>query len=148
LKEVFRKDEEVRNGKGNNIIETDASNQKIVISILEKCNWPDDPELINSIWFVIQHSESKFMAYSYLKFKALVAKGLLKPSTMALMDDRMLMNNGYPQIYGSQIVENNIYKLRDPRKVNEWRAEVGLGTIEENTKRFGFDFILNDYLEE
>ncbi|MFT6336584.1 MAG: hypothetical protein ACJATI_003343, partial [Halioglobus sp.] len=29
---------EVRNGKGNNIIETDASNQKIVISILEKCN--------------------------------------------------------------------------------------------------------------
>lgn len=88
------------------------------------------------------------MAYSYLKFKALVAKGLLKPSTMALMDDRMLMNNGYPQIYGSPIVENNIYKLRDPRKVNEWRAEVGLGTIEENTKRFGFDFILNDYLEE
>ena len=55
-------------------MQTDASNQQIVNSILKECSWPNDPELINSIWFVIQHSESEFMAFYYLDFLKLVEK--------------------------------------------------------------------------
>ncbi|MDA8692454.1 hypothetical protein N9L92_00215 [Saprospiraceae bacterium] len=147
LRDVFKKDQEVRKGNGGNIIETDATNQQIVISIIEKCKWPDDPELINSIWFVIQHSDSKFMALYYPKFMEFVDNGLLKKSTMALMKDRMLMDNGYPQIYGSQIVGKDVYKLRNAKMVNQWRKEVGLGTIEDNARRFGFEFNIEDYIE-
>ena len=67
---------------------------------------------------------------------------------MAKMKDRMLMNNGYPQIYGTQIVGKNVYKLRDPKNINQLRAEVGLGTIEENTRKFGFEFNNDDYIDE
>jgi hypothetical protein len=150
LKQVLTQDQDVRKNESstNDIIQTDASNQQIVNSILKKCSWPNDPELINSIWFIIQHSESEFMAFYYLDFLKLVEKDLLKESTMAKMKDRMLMNNGYPQIYGTQIVGKNVYKLRDPKNVNQLRAEVGLGTIEENTKKFGFEFNNDDYIDE
>ena len=150
LKQVLTQDQDVRKNESstNDIMQTDASNQQIVNSILKECSWPNDPELINSIWFVIQHSESEFMAFYYLDFLKLVEKDLLKESTMAKMKDRMLMNNGYPQIYGTQIVGKNVYKLRDPKNINQLRAEVGLGTIEENTRKFGFEFNNDDYIDE
>lgn len=88
------------------------------------------------------------MAYYYLDFLEMVEEKLLEESKMATMQDRMLMNNGYPQIYGTQVVGKSLYKLRNPKKVNQLRAEVGLGSIEENTKRFGFEFNINDYIEE
>jgi len=144
---VLMKDQGVRNGEPANIYTTDISNQQIVISLIENCGWPENKESIKSIWFVIQHSDSKYMAKYYQKFKQLESKGLLESSDMALMEDRILMNNGYPQIYGSQVVGQSVYKLRDHAKVNEWRAQVGLGTIEENTRRFGFEFDRSDYLK-
>jgi hypothetical protein len=65
---------------------------------------------------------------------------------MALMEDRMLMNNGFPQIHGSQIIHNSVYEIVDPVNVNKRRASVGLGTIEGNTRRRGFEFNLEDYV--
>lgn len=140
LVDALAKDQGIRNGEEGNITQIDALNLNTVISIVEQCGWPLEEDFITSIWFVIQHSEAEYMAYYYSKFKELENKGLLKSSLMAKMDDRLLMNSGYPQIYGTQIVGQNVYQLRDPDKVNEWRAKVGLSTIEENTRRFGFEY--------
>lgn len=51
MKQVLAKDQKVRKkgSNGKSIIETDASNQQIVNSIIKKCDWPYDPELITSI---------------------------------------------------------------------------------------------------
>ena len=87
------------------------------------------------------------MAYYYDEFKELESKGLLSSSNMAMMEDRMLMNNGFPQIYGSQIIHNSVYEMIDPINVNKRRASVGLNTIEENVRRFGFEFDINDYID-
>jgi len=140
IMDCFQKDQDVRKGLIDDIIHVDSTNQKIVISLLERCPWPNDPEIVRAVWFVIQHADSAFMAYFYPKFKQMVKDSLLSASTMALMEDRMLMNNGYPQIYGSQIVRESVYQLRDPDRVNELRASVGLGTIEEHVKKFGFEY--------
>ena len=148
IMDAFEKDQNVRKGIDVGIQNVDEVNQTNVISLIEKCGWPEKEELIRSIWYVIQHADSGLMTYYYPKFKELVAKGLLKESTMALMEDRMLMNNGFPQIYGSQIVQQNVYKFRDPININKRRAKVGLAPIEEYATRFGFEFKLEDYIDQ
>jgi hypothetical protein len=148
LLDAFRKDQDIRKGIDVGVVDVDGENQVLVSSIIEQCGWPDNKELIESIWYVIQHSNSGLMAYYYPKFIELVDKGLLDKSTMALMEDRMLMTNGFPQIYGSQIVGQNVYIFRDPINIDKRRKEVGLPTMKENTKRFGFEFKIEDYLEK
>ena len=148
LREVLKKDQEVRTGGEGNIYEIDASNQQIVYSIIKYCGWPKSEELITSMWYVVQHDpESEFAAFYYSNFVEFTKNGLLQESDLARMKDRMLMKNGYPQIYGSQIVGKSVYELRNPSAVNELRAKVGLGTIEANCKKHGFEFSLNDYFE-
>ena len=146
---AYRKDQNIRKmdslkSTKVNIPNDDIVNLKTVISVIEKCGWPNSPDQIKSIFFVIQHAESEFMALYYSNFIQAVNEGLLKEGTMAKMKDRMLMNNGYPQIYGTQISGKSVFQLRDPKKVNEWRANVGLNTMEENTRKFGFEYISND----
>jgi len=138
----FEQDQEVRRGDLDSIIVVDTKNQINVISLIEQCGWPSDPKLIEAIWFVIQHADTGFMAYYYDTFKSLEANGQLKSRIMVKMEDRMLMNHGFPQIYGTQIVGHNVYKMIDPENVNKRRASVGLNTIEEYTRKFGFEYIL------
>jgi len=61
------------------------------------------------------------------------------------MTDRILMNKGEPQIYGSQIVSKNggtrvVYDLRDPEYVDYRRAQMGMGPLQEYAQRFGVEF--------
>ncbi len=139
----FEKDQAIRSQSTRGFHEMsimDSINQQIIISLMEQCPWPEDPQLIRAMWFIIQHADSGFMAYYYPRFKQMVRDSLLSASTMALMEDRMLMNHGYPQIYGSQIVQKSIYRLRDSANVNQLRASVGMGSIEENARRFDFEY--------
>jgi len=57
-----------------------------------------------------------------------------------LMKDRMLMDEGKPQIYGSQIKNGKLYKLENPETVNERRKEMGLEPIEDYLKYFNIQF--------
>ena len=142
----FEKDQAIRSQSTRGFHEMsimDSINQQIIISLMEQCLWPEDPQLIRAMWFIIQHADSGFMAYYYPRFKQMVRDSLLSASTMALMEDRMLMNHGYPQIYGSQIVQKSIYRLRDSANVNQLRASVGMGSIEENARRFDFEYYPN-----
>ena len=51
------------------------------------------------------------------------------------------MNNGFEQIYGTQIVDHSFYVIRDIRNVNIRRQKLGLDSIQNDAKRFGFEFI-------
>lgn len=148
INDSFYKDQSVRNGHKINMSEIDAQNQTVVISLLTKCEWPTDSNILEGVWYVIQHADTGLMAYYYDKLKQSEAEGLLPSSLMAKMEDRMLMNHGFPQIYGTQVVQKSVYKMIDPANVNQRRSNVGLGTIEENTLKFGFEFKLEDYLDE
>lgn len=143
-----KRDQDVRLNSKSDISQIDQLNQRTLLPYLQQCQWPNDKELITGIWYVIQHSDSAIMSYYYNKFKESENKGLVESKIMALMEDRMLMNHGYPQIYGSQMIHKSVYKIFDPMNVNKRRESVGLGTIEENTRRFGFEFNLQDHLNE
>ncbi|MGB3343301.1 MAG: BT_3928 family protein [Aequorivita sp.] len=97
-------------------------------------------------WNVLQHSE-KIGEYLPLVKKAGEA-GELPMNLVAMMEDRYLMHQDKPQIYGTQgRVENNgerfIWPIENPESVNERRKKAGFNeTIEEYAKQlFGEDFV-------
>lgn len=143
LAEVYRKDQEVRRGFGD-MMTVDQENRKTVISILEKCGFPqaDEVELqsYNAIFFVLQHSPGTIMGYYYRHVEQAVANGKINRSTFALMQDRLLMDFGYKQVYGTQIRNDQLYELQDPDNVNARRAEVGLGPIETYVEYFNLNY--------
>ncbi len=69
-----------------------------------------------------------------------VKNGRAERSHLALLIDRVEMNNGRPQVYGSQINGDTIYKILDEVNVNKRRAEVGLEPLEEYAKQFNIDY--------
>lgn len=134
---VYQSDQNVRN-EGGDMQSVDEENLQIVISALTKCGW--SVEHLETIWLVFQHSDSDIMAYFYSDLKSFSDQGLLRKSSFALTEDRLLMYHGYKQIYGSQITNGGLYDLQDPSTVNERRAEMGLGTIEDYIDHWGLNF--------
>jgi hypothetical protein len=55
------------------------------------------------------------------------------------------MNEGKPQIYGTQVIGRNgneleLYELKDPEYVNERRSELGFEPIEDYLMNWNINF--------
>jgi|GEM_PF-1251588 len=143
-------DQNMRNGERFYDPGVDRSNLIFVVSALETCLAKDDtglaPDVYNTIWLVVQHSPyDRYMERYIERFTVWADRGDLSKSRVALMTDRILMNKGEPQIYGSQIVSKNggtrvVYDLRDPEYVDYRRAQMGMGPLQEYAQRFGVEF--------
>jgi hypothetical protein len=122
----------------------DHRNQEMVISIIEKCGMPTLNEVsktqMEAIWLALQHTNKKHRKKYFPKIEAAVKNGDLSKEKYALMKDRILMDEGKPQIYGSQIKNGKLYKLESPEKVNERRKEMEMGPIEEYLKNFNIKY--------
>lgn len=141
-------DQGVRNGSiEGNMNQIDSSNQVLIVSVLEQCGFPQAKETIQAAWYVIQHAgHTGLMEYYHSDFKTAYEDSLLNPKHMAMMDDRLLMTHGFPQIYGTQFSGsshsadgsidsggrfNGFLDIRDRSNINERRARMGLVPIEE-----------------
>ncbi|AZJ35636.1 hypothetical protein D6T69_08940 [Tenacibaculum singaporense] len=145
LSEVYESDQRIR--KSNELIKyakEDHRNQELVISIIEKCGMPTLNEVtqkhMNAIWLGLQHSNKKIRKKYFPQIGKAVENGDLSKQQYALMKDRILMDEGKPQIYGSQIKNGKLYKLENPETVNERRKKMGMGTIEDYLKLFDIQF--------
>ncbi|CAM1344178.1 DUF6624 domain-containing protein [Tenacibaculum amylolyticum] len=145
LSEVYESDQRIR--KSNELLKyakEDHRNQELVISIIEKCGMPTLKEVgqkhMNAIWLGLQHSNKKIRKKYFQQIEKAVENGDLSKQQYALMKDRILMDEGKPQIYGSQIKNGKLYKLENPETVNERRKEMGMGTIEDYLKYFNIQF--------
>ena len=79
--------------------------------------------------------------------KEAVKKGKASGSQLALMVDRVEMYNDRPQIYGSQVRQEEdgkyvLWKIADEPNVNKRRAEVGLGPLEDYVRQWGIEYHL------
>ena len=149
LDEIYELDQNMRlNGKYNPQI--DEENLSKVISVIKKCGMPTTKEVTKkqmlTIWLVFQHADNESRKEYFPLLKKAERNGDLKKSHIALMKDRILMLDGEPQIYGSQITENRetkkweIYELENPEFVDKRRAEVGLGSLKEYVKEWNLEF--------
>ncbi|WP_157444110.1 MULTISPECIES: DUF6624 domain-containing protein [unclassified Chryseobacterium] len=146
LSEVLESDQRIR--KANEPIKyakEDHRNQELVISIIEKCGMPTLKEVnqrqMDAIWLGLQHStEEKIRKKYFPQIEKAVKNGDLSKGQYALMKDRILMDEGKPQIYGSQIKNGKLYKVENPATVNKRRKEMGLEPIEDYLKYFNIQF--------
>jgi len=150
LNVVYESDQRIRkvkntdNGVFTELAKEDHRNQELVISIIENCGMPTLAEVnelqMNAIWLGLQHTNKKYRKKYFPQIEKAVNEGDLSKSQFALMKDRILMDEGKPQLYGSQIKNGKLYKLDLPETVNERRKEMGLQPIEEYLKYFNIEY--------
>ena len=121
--------------------ETDSTNLVVVSHILDCYGWLDglSQEANQAIFLVIDHSDFETMNRYQSLFHKAAEKGYISFGDLVTMEDRMLMNDGKPQKYGTQAYalgregESIIYiwPVEEPEKLNERRADAGLSPIED-----------------
>lgn len=125
----------------------DSLNETEVETIIEEKGWVGKSlvgdKANKALWLVIQHAPLENQEKYLPLLEESVKKGESNGSDLALLEDRILMRNGKPQKYGSQISldsetgEAKVYEVESPEYVNQRRKEVGLGPIEEYVKKWG-----------
>lgn len=153
---IFVKDQNIRSSNrssptSNQMIEIDNQNQNEVIPVLINCGWPNSSSNINKLWYVVQHSDIGLHCYFYEDLTNLNNKGMLEDSLYAKTIDRILTRSGIPQIYGTQSSggreTTSFHPIQDVKNVNQRRKEMGLCPIEQKARSWGFEFKIEDYLE-
>ena len=123
----------------------DSLNQAIVFGILDKDGWPSNlsDKANQAIWIVINHSDLTSREKYIGLVKAKAEEGILEKSEYAMLNDRILMEQGKPQIYGTQIkmsatvvgedltMQFYLWPVENPLSLDSLRATVGLTTIDE-----------------
>lgn len=125
----------------------DSFNIEIISKILDKYGWPDSNSIgmdrSIAIWAILQHADSTIQEKYFPIMQLAVKEKKLAPRYLALTEDRRLVRQGKPQIYGSQLQVDQqtgkqfFFPIMDPKNLNKRRATVGLNTIEDYAKGLG-----------
>ena len=132
------------------MIKQDSSNLIEIEQIIDQFGWPGTDMVgkkgNKTVWLVIQHADVETQLKYLPLFKQSVKEGKTAAVYLALTIDRIAMQQGKKQVYGSQYVRGNgdqkysLYPIKDEIHVNERRKAVGLGPIEEEAKARGIDY--------
>ncbi|MBX2876330.1 MAG: hypothetical protein KTR30_29690 [Saprospiraceae bacterium] len=132
----------------------DYNNLEIVVNILNKCGMPDSPGAAKAAFMVVQHNHNIYQKRYIETFRAAAEAGLLAKSSLAMMEDRILTHEGEPQLYGTQVrrseneEEWQLFELADPERVDQRRANMGLGPLKEYLQNFSVEFEVEQIQEE
>ncbi|MDB6169150.1 MAG: hypothetical protein JWM88_2014 [Verrucomicrobia bacterium] len=137
--------------------EKDAENLPQITHILDEKGWVG-PDVIgakanSALFLVIQHSDLATQK-KYLPMMREAAKnGAARPASLALLEDRIALRDGHPQIYGSQITRRGdgpfyVDNLGDPEHVDERRASVGLGPLADYVAHWDIKWDAATYIHE
>ena len=122
--------------------ETDAANITEIDSILNEFGWPGRDRVGDecvSIWLVLQHADIESQTKALPMLKSAAEKGDLDLSAIAMLEDRILVNSGKRQIYGTQyyyedgegVKKRIIYPIEDIEDVDNRRGAAGLQPLRE-----------------
>lgn len=148
---------EVKHGQSSNEMKelkkimaaNDSINFMKVQTILNSQGWPTQdvagPESGTTIFLVIQHSDLSTQEKFLPHVKDAVKTKKIPPSYLALLEDRMAVDRGKKQKYGSQVGKDkngNYYlePLEDPQGVDLRRAEIGLGPLADYLKQWNIEW--------
>ena len=125
---------------------TDSTNLVTVKRILDTYGWPSglSEDANNAIFLVIDHSDLETMNKYLGIFQDAASRGILPMQDLVTLEDRILMDSGWSQFYGTQSrqiskdgkTQTYIWPVCNPDKLNQRRASVGLSTIEEYLELF------------
>lgn len=131
------------------IHQADSINLRKIEQLIQQYGYPGKSlvgaKLSNTAWLVIQHSPLAIQEKYLHILQRAADQGEMSKTNMALLIDRIRVYKGQKQLYGTQVNidatgQKSFDAIEDEKNVNKRRAEVGLGSLEEYAKQFGFDY--------
>ena len=159
LEQMFKKDQEIQkeifknmgNKKKTDSLENSMRqifiiNQKTIKEYFKKYGIPtiskDGKNESYYFWLIVQHSDNdvNFQEKVLKKMKYFIKNNDINKSNYAYLYDRVKKNKNQPQRYGTQMIYDSTgthfpYKLEDEKKLNQYRNEMGLESIEDYLKK-------------
>lgn len=124
------------------ILEVDGRHLRRVKEIVAKHGWPgrslvgDDGS--HAAWLLVQHAtqDPDFMNRCRGLMERAVKRGEASPKDCAYLIDRVRLQRGKMQLYGTQFIQDSrgrliLQPLKDPEDVDERRREMGLEPLAE-----------------
>ena len=127
-------------------------NEKRLLELLDKYGWPAASEVTEyaaaGASLIINHTTYELRSKYFPMLEESFKKGEAQPLRYAKMQDRILVEEGKKQLYGTQIkFENRLrepYPIKDPEYVDKRRKEIGLGPLSPYLKaKFDIDWELS-----
>jgi hypothetical protein len=124
----------------------EAKNLRRLVAILDEHGWPG-VELVgekaeSGAFLLLQHADLATQRKYLPLLREATAAGDAPTTQLPLLEDRVRLREGKPQLYGSQIVPGEdgkptVWPIEDEETVDERRATVGLEPLAEYVKRWG-----------
>ena len=125
-----------------------ARHQPILESIIKKYGYPGFKQVgeknANNFWLLVQHADAnpEFQRQVLKLMLPQVKSKNASPINYAYLTDRVAINSGQPEEYGTQVVYDGPElgkavpkSLRDPKNVNKRRVAIGMEPLENYLDR-------------
>lgn len=126
--------------------EVDSQNTEAMKEIVDEHGWPGyslvGKEGARLAWLLVQHADKDvdFQEKCLDLFKKAVEKGDAPKKNLAYLTDRVRLNRGKPQIFGTQCQVSKqgivLRPVEDEDNLNARRLEYGLESVEDYLKGF------------
>lgn len=124
----------------------DADNTAWLRRVLDRHGWPGRRLLgetgAHDAWLLVQHADDDpaLQAWALALLETAVGADDASPADLAYLTDRVRLNAGERQVYGTQLEHRDgawrPRPLEDPEQVDERRAAVGLTPLAEHLAGF------------
>lgn len=158
VEQAYGRDSKEMKDLWNTMAATDSTNMLFVSKILDQRGWLGTDIVgeggSSALFLVVQHADLAIQEKYVPMMRDAVQKGHAQGSSLALLEDRVLMGNGKRQLYGSQIGrdprtgEYYLSPLEDPDHVDERRAAMGLGTLADYITNWNLNWDVEAYKKE
>ena len=133
------------------ILTLDKANTKKLKAILIKIELPTISKVGKKAalyaWLIAQHTPNTKFRQEYLILMKKHSDDV-DPINLAMMQDRVNMENNKPQIYGTQFQKNKdgnfvLWKVRDRKNLDIRRKKIGLSSLAEHIKKISKSYKIN-----
>ncbi|MDB4917213.1 MAG: hypothetical protein JWM95_4857 [Gemmatimonadetes bacterium] len=124
----------------------DDHNLLALRELVRSRGWPSlrqvGPDAASAAFLVVQHASAQIQEELLPMLERAAAAGDAMPSQAAMLTDRVLVHQGKPQRYGTQLIQRSgktmeLEPMEDPAHVDERRRAVGLQPLAEYLAPFG-----------
>jgi len=128
----------------------DAKNLSRVTDLIDKYGWLGVDDVgrkgHQAQFLVIQHSDLETRKKYLPVMREAMERAKAAPSEVALLEDKILLDETGKQLYGSQVKFNSsnntyeLYPITDESLVNDRREEMGLSPLEDYLRQWGIQY--------
>ena len=131
----------------------DIKNTEQMKKIVSEIGWPTVSKVgikgANNAWLLAQHADHDVDFQKHcLQLMKDASSGEVNKIDMAYLEDRVRVNQGKGQLYGTQFTqEGGKYipiKIEDETNVDVRRAEIGMGSLSEQTQLMYSKYPIDD----